>query len=252
LHYQPLINVGEGRIKGFEALLRMRDDKGNFVPPVDFIPVAEETNLIDEIGSWVLTEACKTAANWPNNVEISVNLSAAQFRRKSVVDATSKALTESGLEPKRLLLEITESLLLSDTDHVLVQLKQLKTLGVSIIMDDFGTGYSSLSYMMRFPFDGFKIDRSFVASLDNPGGEARKVVQTIISLGHSLNMKVTAEGVETQKQADILSELRCDDAQGWLYGRPMPVGDVSIALLRSVIKKPEAPEAGEKPKRRRA
>ncbi len=235
LHFQPLINLGESRIKGFEALLRMRDGAGNFVPPVEFIPVAEETNLIDDIGSWVLAESCRMAATWPDDLEISVNLSAAQFRRKSVVDATSKALAESGLKPKRLLLEITESLLLADTDHVLAQLTKLKALGASIVMDDFGTGYSSLSYMMRFPFDRFKVDRSFIASLELPGSEARKVVQTIISLGHSLNMKVTAEGVETEKQASILRELKCDDAQGWLFGRPIPGADIPPLLLRSVL-----------------
>ena len=233
LHYQPLVKLTEGRLKGFEALLRLRGDDGTFIPPSDIIPIAEETGLIDEIGSWVLGEACRAAAGWPQELQVSVNLSAAQFRRRSVVDVTRKALDNSGLDPGRLLLEITESLLLSDTDAVIDQLLKLKALGVSIAMDDFGTGYSSLSYMLKLPFDLLKIDKSFVQEIKTGSESARTVIQTIIAMGHTLGMTVTAEGVETEVQAQVLLDLRCDDAQGYLFAKPMPATDIPALLMKS-------------------
>jgi len=233
LHYQPLVKLTEGRLKGFEALLRLRGGDGTFIPPSDIIPIAEETGLIDEIGSWVLEEACRAAAGWPQELQVSVNLSAAQFRRRSVVNVTRKALDSSGLDPGRLLLEITESLLLSDTDSVIDQLLQLKALGVSIAMDDFGTGYSSLSYMLKLPFDLLKIDKSFVQEIKTGSESARTVIQTIIAMGHTLGMTVTAEGVETEVQAQVLLDLRCDDAQGYLFAKPMPATDIPALLMKS-------------------
>jgi diguanylate cyclase (GGDEF)-like protein len=232
LYYQPLVNLKRRSIKGFEALLRMRDDEGNFVSPLDFIPIAEETGLIDAIGNWVLHNACATAVRWPNDLQVSVNLSAAQFRRQSVVSATRIALQMSGLAPHRLQLEITESLLLKDAEIVMKQLQELKQLGVSIVMDDFGTGYSALAYMLKFPFDRIKIDRSFVTELTDENAEANTVVRTIITLGHTLKMNVTAEGVETEAQAQALGHMQCDDAQGYLFGKPMPEQDIPALIMR--------------------
>ena len=231
LYFQPLVKVAGSEIKGFEALLRLRDEAGNAVSPTEFIPVAEDIGLIDELGSWVLEEACKIAAAWPKHLQISVNLSSAQFRRRSVVQSTKTALEKSGIEATRLLLEITESLLLRDTESILEQLRELKTLGVSIVMDDFGTGYSSLGYMLKFPFDRIKIDRSFIDEMDKGSEQARMVVETIISLGHTLKMNVTAEGVETIEQAAALRAMKCDDAQGYLFSRPVPAGEVAGLLL---------------------
>lgn len=232
LYYQPLVNLKHRNVKGFEALLRMRDDEGKFVSPLDFIPIAEETGLIDTIGNWVLHNACATAVRWPNDLQVSVNLSAAQFRRQSVVSATRIALQMSGLAPHRLQLEITESLLLKDGDIVMKQLQELKQLGVSIVMDDFGTGYSALAYMLKFPFDRIKIDRSFVTELAEGNTEASTVVRTIITLGHTLKMNVTAEGVETEAQASALRQMQCDDAQGYLFGKPMPEQDIPALIMR--------------------
>jgi len=249
LHYQPVVRLAEGRLKGFEALLRLRDGNGNLVSPTEVIPVAEETGLIEEIGSWVLEEACAAAASWPADLQVSVNLSAAQFRRRSIANATRAALMVSGLAPGRLLLEITESLLLSETDAVIEQLQDLKALGVSIVMDDFGTGYSSLSYMLKFPFDRIKIDKSFVQEI-RPGNEStRTVVQTIVAMGHTLRMNVTAEGVETYAQAQALLDMQCDDAQGYLFAKPMPATDIPALLMKSFAKElrrepPESAPAG--------
>jgi diguanylate cyclase (GGDEF)-like protein len=232
LHFQPLFTVGSVELTGFEALLRLNGPDGAPISPSAFIPIAENTGLIDEIGGWVVRRACQTAAQWPNGLQISVNLSAVQFHRKSVCDTVRRALSESGLAPHRLVLEITESLLLAETDSVLAQLNELKAMGVAIAMDDFGSGYSSLGYMLRFPFDRIKIDRSFVKALTSGDSNAKTVIQTIISLGHTLNMKVTAEGVETLTQADQLRNMACDDAQGFLFGRPMPETDIAAVILR--------------------
>jgi diguanylate cyclase (GGDEF)-like protein len=236
VHYQPLIRIHETDIKGFEALLRLRDDNGEAISPATFIPIAENMGIIDEIGAWVLTEACATAATWPSHLQISVNLSVAQFRSRNVVKDVRSALTFSGLAPHRLLLEITESLLLTDADGILAQLTELKSMGVAIVMDDFGTGYSSLGYMLRFPFDRIKIDRSFVQELGRADSTAGTVIETIISLGHTLKMDVTAEGVETQAQANALRAMHCDDAQGYFYGRPMPKQDIAALLTRDLAR----------------
>lgn len=235
IHYQPLFGFGNEQPKGFEALLRMKDENGVAVAPMDFIPVAEEIGLIDEIGSWVLTNACTTASTWPNDMQVSVNLSVAQFRRRSIVGSVKSALQASGIKPDRLVLEITESLLMAETESILEQLRELKALGVAIAMDDFGTGYSSLGYMLKFPFDRIKIDRSFVQELNTNNENASTLVNTIISLGHTLKMQVTAEGVETVEQAESLKSMACDDAQGYYYAKPMPATDIAAFLLRSFV-----------------
>jgi diguanylate cyclase (GGDEF)-like protein len=243
LNYQPLVRLPSGEIKGFEALLRLRDAEGKFVSPAEFIPVAEEIGLIDQIGTWVMEEACKTAATWPDGMQISVNLSVAQFKHRSIVRSTQQALEKSGIAPKRLLLEITESLLMTETDSILEQLRELKALGVAIVMDDFGTGYSSLGYMLKFPFDRIKIDRSFVSALEQTNQNATNVVQSIIALGHTLKMDVTAEGVETEEQSNALTELKCDDAQGYHFGRPMPATEIPALLLKAFNEKIKSREA---------
>ena len=235
LQFQPLFHLSSKRLKGFEALLRMRDRDGSFISPAEFVPIAEDIGLIDEIGAWVLQQACTFARTWPRHLQVSVNLSAVQFRRKSVIPSVEKALLVSGLPARQLLLEVTESLLMSDVEGVLEQLSAIKTLGISLAMDDFGTGYSSLSYMMRFPFDRIKIDRSFVQQLTSADAKARKVVQTIVALGHTMEMSVTAEGVETQSQATELQAMKCDDVQGYLYSRPVSATDVGGILLEDFL-----------------
>ena len=241
LHYQPIYSF-ERKLTGFEALLRLRDGSGNFISPMKFIPVAEEVGLIDQIGSWVLKHSSITAVAWPDELKLSVNLSAAQFKRRSVVAATRSALAASGLHASRLLLEITESTLLRDTDAVIGQLQELKALGTSIVMDDFGTGYSSLGYMLKFPFDQIKIDRSFVMAIGAGNANASSVIQTIVTLGHSLKMRVTAEGVETEVQATALRNMKCDHVQGYLFGKPMPATEVAALVLRSFQRETTKPE----------
>ena len=214
LHYQPLFEISEHRLIGFEALIRLPAEDGTLIPPLVFIPVAEELRLIDKIGAWVLREACCTAATWPENLTVAVNLSPAQFSAGSVSDIVAAALKEAGLAPHRLELEITETLLLGDSETIMAELHSLKAMGVAIVMDDFGTGYSSLSYLWRFPFDKIKIDRSFMQGFNGSGRDARTVVKTIIALGRELNMRVTVEGVENAKQAAFLDRSMATRPRG--------------------------------------
>ena len=226
LAFHPLINVAEHKIRGFEALLRWNPPGQDTVSPVDFIPVAEETGLIMQIGEWVLREACATAATWSDGLEVSVNLSPIQFKNRGLVEQVQAALTDAKLAPHRLDLEITESVLLIDSKLTLVTLHRLRDLGVKLSMDDFGTGYSSLSYLRSFPFDKIKIDRSFVRDSSN-NGDAKAIVNAVIGLGKSLGMTTTAEGVETEAQFDMLRQQGCTEAQGFLFCKPLPAGDVS-------------------------
>ena len=235
LFFQPLIGSVEHETTGFEALLRWQHPRRGLVAPADFIECAEQWGLINTIGEWVLQEACRTAATWPSNLTVAVNLSPNQFASGDLVTQVRAALKASGLEPWRLELEITEGLLLHDSAKTLEQLAALKDLGVKIAMDDFGTGYSSLAYLWRFPFDKIKIDRSFVAEMQDNTAIA-DILRTIALLGQTLNLEVTAEGVETQAQARLLSDMRCDTFQGFLYGRPMPVGDIPSFLLSNVAR----------------
>jgi diguanylate cyclase (GGDEF)-like protein/PAS domain S-box-containing protein len=206
LHYQPLFEMAERHLIGFEALIRLPTEDGTLIPPLVFIPVAEDLHLIDKIGAWVLREACRTAATWPETLTVAVNLSPAQFLAGSVSDVVAAALKESGLAADRLELEITETLLLGNSEAIMAQLQTLKAMGVSIVMDDFGTGYSSLSYLWRFPFDKIKIDRSFMQGFDGSSRDVRTVMKTIIALGRELNMRVTVEGVETAAQVAFLDK----------------------------------------------
>lgn len=231
LHFQPLVCLRKDRLVGFEALLRLPDGKGDFVKPSVFIPLAEEMGLIDVIGRWTMRRACKVASQWPENLRVSVNLSPAQFLASRVSNMVEWALKDGGLPPHRLALEVTENMLLSDADAVLKELGRLKELGVRIVMDDFGTGYSSLQYLWRFPFDAIKIDRSFIDALGSKKHDMEKIVSTIVALGHTLKLKVTAEGVENEMQRDFLRQVDCDHVQGYLFGRPMPESELATAIL---------------------
>ena len=231
LHYQPVFEISERRLVGFEALIRLPAEDGTLIPPLVFIPVAEDLRLIDKVGAWVLREACRTAATWPEYLTVAVNLSPAQFLAGSVSDIVAAALKEAGLAAHRLELEITETLLLGNSEAIMTELRTLKAMGVAIVMDDFGTGYSSLSYLWRFPFDKIKIDRSFMQGFDGSGRDVRTVVKTIIALGRELNMRVTVEGVENAKQAAFLDEVDGDQAQGFFFGRPVPACEIAAGIL---------------------
>ena len=234
--FQPLIGCREHDITGFEALLRWQHPRRGLVPPSDFIECAEQWGLIGKIGEWVLNEACKQAAAWPAPLTVAVNLSPNQFTSGDLVGQVAHALKISGLAPSRLELEITEGLLLNDTARTMEQLTALKALGVKIAMDDFGTGYSSLAYLWRFPFDKIKLDRSFVAEMSD-NAAITDIVRTITLLGQTLKLQVTAEGVETADQARMLGEMHCDHFQGFLFGRPMPVGDIPNFLLSDLARR---------------
>ncbi|MGM0584972.1 MAG: putative bifunctional diguanylate cyclase/phosphodiesterase [Pseudomonadota bacterium] len=218
--YQPLVSRRSGRVRGFEALMRLSDPDGRPVAPGDFIPVAEKTGLIRELGAWALREAAGAAMRWPEPLRVSVNLSAAQFRDGALVEAVTSALSAAGLPPARLELEITESLLIADPEEAGRQLAELRRLGVSVAMDDFGAGYSSLAYLWRFRFDRLKLDRSFAQALSAESARAQDMIAAIVALGHRLGMRVTAEGIETSAQARLFGRLGCDDFQGFHFGFP--------------------------------
>ncbi len=227
LAYQPVFNLAANTISGFEALLRWRHPVRGMVSPGQFIPLAEETGLIVPIGAWVLRQACAEVANWPAPVKVAVNLSVAQFKQTALVDTVKQALAASGAAAARLELEITESMLLTNSANTLAMLHDLRDLGTSIAMDDFGTGYSSLSYLRSFPFDKIKIDQSFIRDLsDRPDSIA--IVRAIISLGRSLGMVTTAEGVETPEQLAQLKREGCDEVQGYLFSRPTTADAVRL------------------------
>jgi diguanylate cyclase (GGDEF)-like protein/PAS domain S-box-containing protein len=238
LHYQPQAlsrqSVGDSEVIGFEALARWLHPVRGFVPPSDFIPLAEESGLIVEMGEWILREACREAASWPMPLQIAVNLSPAQFMHGDVVSLVHSILLETGLAPGRLELEITEGVLIEDFDRGLALLRRLKALGVRISMDDFGSGYSSLSYLQAFPFDKIKIDRAFVMNLGrNPQSAA--IVRAVIGLGHGLEMSIVAEGVETKEQLNFLAEQGCDAVQGYFIGKPLPIGKYAALVGRQVV-----------------
>jgi len=229
LHYQPLVDLRSDGISGCEALLRWRHPVRGMVSPADFIPVAEETGLIEEIGQWVLRTACAEAAGWPSDVRIAVNVSPVQFRSQTLSLKVASALAEAGLDPRRLELEITEAVLIADDDAALVALSQLRKLGVKIALDDFGTGYSSLSYLQRFPFDKIKIDRSFVKALKRGSGSS-SIIKAVVGIAADRNMITTAEGVETSEQREVVQALGCTQMQGYLFSPPRPAADIRKML----------------------
>ena len=247
LHYQPLFEMSDRCLIGFEALIRLPTEDGTVIPPLEFIPVAEDLRLIGKIGAWVLREACRTAATWPDTLSVAVNLSPAQFSA-GFSGEVAAILNETGLTASRLELEITETLLLGNSQVIIAELHALKAMGVAIVVDDFGTGYSSLSYLWQFPFDKIKIDRSFMQGFDGHNRNAGTVVKTLIALGRELNMRVTVEGVETAAQAAFLDKIGGDLAQGYFFGRPVPGSEVSEHIFKdfqarhAVPSPPGAPE----------
>ncbi|QDF40113.1 EAL domain-containing protein [Bradyrhizobium symbiodeficiens] len=227
-------SVAESEIIGFEALARWQHPVRGQVSPAEFIPIAEESGLIVEMGEWILREACREAASWPKPLQVAVNLSPAQFMHGDVVGLVHSILIETGLAPGRLELEITEGVLIEDFDRGLALLRRLKALGVRISMDDFGSGYSSLSYLQAFPFDKIKIDRAFITNLGrNPQSAA--IVRAVIDLGHGLEMSIVAEGVETIEQLVFLAKEGCDGVQGYLLGKPLPIGKYAGLVGRAEI-----------------
>lgn len=247
LHYQPQARAGQtvvdADITGFEALARWIHPTRGFVPPGDFIPLAEESGLIVEMGEWILRQACLEAASWPVPLQIAVNLSPAQFMHGDLVGLVHSILLETGLQPGRLELEITEGVLIEDFDRGVALLRRLKALGVRISMDDFGSGYSSLTYLQAFPFDKIKIDRAFVINLGlNPQSAA--IVRAVIGLGHGLDVAIVAEGVETHEQLCFLASEGCDGVQGYFIGRPAPIAQYAALVGRIAAAAPAARMVG--------
>jgi diguanylate cyclase (GGDEF)-like protein len=239
LHYQPLVDAKTVRPCGAEALVRWRHPVDGLIFPDRFIWLAEESGLIEPLGEWILERACADAASWPENIKVAVNLSAAQFRSGRLFDVILCALVESGLPPERLELEITESLLLQKKESYGVMIRQLKNIGISIVLDDFGTGYSSLSYLTRFPFDKIKIDKSFTQGLSNRA-DCAAVVASVLTLARGLDMAVTAEGVETKQQFELLRAAGVKQVQGYLFGRPRPVAQLDFSALEREARAVEA------------
>jgi diguanylate cyclase len=230
VHYQPLIDCDAQEVMGFEALVRWNHPQRGPISPVEFIPLAEDCGLILPLGNWVLGTACRDAVKWPGNMRVAVNLSPAQFRHADLAGEVLATLQQTGLAADRLELEITEGVLIADTDRTLATLNAFKAAGIHISLDDFGTGYSSLSYLQRFPFDKIKIDRSFVWEMER-NADSMAIVRAVIALGHSLRITVTAEGVETERQLALLQSENCDQVQGYLLGRPVPSSDLAALLL---------------------
>jgi diguanylate cyclase (GGDEF)-like protein len=229
-HYQPVLNLGEGSISSCEALLRWRHPERGMISPAEFIPIAEDSGLINQLGLWVLNAACAEAATWPDHVRVAVNVSPVQFRSQSLALNVAAALASSGLPASRLELEITEAVLIRDDEVALDTLHQLRELGVRIALDDFGTGYSSLSYLQRFPFDKIKIDRAFIRDITGPGASS-SIVQAVVNIATASDMMTTAEGVETEQQKNLLHLLGCTEMQGFLFSPAVPAVEVRELLL---------------------
>ncbi len=230
LYYQPVLNLSSNEISGFEALIRWNHPKQGLVNPATFIPLAEEIGFIVPIGEWVIRQACATAAQWPEHLHVAINISAVQFRSPGLMQVIIGALAASGLNPARLEIEITETVLLHNRDTTLAILHQLRALGVRIAMDDFGTGYSSLTYLQCFPFDKIKIDRSFVKDITESTGSLN-IVRAIAALATGMGMTATAEGVETQEQRDKIAAEGCTEMQGFLFSRPLPILEIERLFL---------------------
>jgi len=265
LHYQPQVDLSDGKVFAVEALIRWRHPRLGLAAPATFIPIAEESGLIVPIGDWALREACRQNKAWQDAglppITVSVNVSARQFRENHITAAVAEALAESGLEPKYLELELTESLVMQDVERAIETMKELRGLGVRLSIDDFGTGYSSLSALKRFPVERLKIDRSFIQDLPDDEDD-RAVAAAVISLGQKLNLRVIAEGVETEAQVAFLRENHCDELQGYHFSRPVVADAVPALLVRQAIastppkakkrRPPRRPRAVRPPRRRRA
>ncbi len=240
LHYQPVVDIGQGVVTSFEALLRWRSPTRGNVSPVDFIPFAETVGLMVGIGEWVLRAACREAAAWPESIKVSVNLSPSQFHAPDLLDTIRSVLEETGLAPGRLELEVTETAMIDDMATAVLMLEQLRRLGITIALDDFGTGYSSLSFVRTLPFDRIKIDRSFVSDL-GVKPEAAAIIRAIAGLCGNLNAALTAEGVESEGQVELLRSMGCTELQGYGIGRPCPASDLPRWLTGAPVRPPAAP-----------
>ena len=229
LNYQPIVNLKTGRVTACEALIRWHQPERGSVPPLEFISIAEETGLIVPIGEWVLGQACTDAVEWPNEIAVAVNVSPVQFKTGDFVKVVKSTLERSRLPARRLELEITELVLMHDSDAALAMLHQLRNLGVSIAMDDFGTGYSSLGYLRSFPFDRIKIDQSFIRDL-SLNEESMAILRAVVGLGSGLNIVTTAEGVETKNQLEILRTEGCTDVQGYFFSPPKSAAEIKSLL----------------------
>ncbi|MGL5448415.1 MAG: putative bifunctional diguanylate cyclase/phosphodiesterase, partial [Rhabdaerophilum sp.] len=238
--YQPLYATDGSSLHAFEALLSMKDSEGNTIAPAVFIPVAEELRLIDCVCRWALIEACRAATLWPENLSVAVNLSALQFLCGNLCETVRVVLMETGLNPKRLKLELGAGVLLDRPEDSLIQLHAIKAMGVSITLSDFGTGHSSLSYLWRFPFDTLKVDSAFTSGLSGPQSRSHEVLNTIVALGRMLTLHITAEGAETQKQIEILRSLHCDSVQVYRLGKPVASADVALVILDAFRPQPNA------------
>jgi len=236
-HYQPIVSLRSGEITGFEALARWKHPRQGFIPPAEFIPIAEETGLINELGAFILRQSClrmvELADKHPGTARLtlSVNISGRQFKRPEFVDEAAAILAETGIDPSRVQLELTESVLMDDADAAVATIKRLKALSVKVVIDDFGTGYSSLSYIQRFPFDSLKVDRSFVGNM-NEAEQNMEIVRTIIAMAHKLGLEVVAEGVELAEHRSALADLRCEGAQGYFFSKPVPGGELDGLIAR--------------------
>ncbi len=230
LHYQPVVNLASKEISGFEALIRWNHPTRGLISPATFIPLAEEIGFIVPLGEWVIRQACATAAQWPDNLHVAVNISAIQFRSPGLMQVIVSALAASGLAPTRLEIEITESVLLHNKEATLAVLHQLRALGIRIAMDDFGTGYSSLTYLQSFPFDKIKIDRSFVKNI-NEDSSSLTIVRAVAALANGMGMTATAEGVETAEQLHSIASEGCTEMQGFLFSRPLPAAEIERQFL---------------------
>ena len=225
LFYQPLINVQRNEVSCCEALLRWHHPQDGMISPAEFIPVAEDTGLIVPLGEWVLRKACADAAKWPDNVNVAVNVSTVQLKRQSLTQTVFTALAASGLPAHRLEIEITETVILEDSNQVRGTLHQLHELGVQIVMDDFGTGYSSLSYLRKFPFDKIKIDAFFIRGISD-GGDCSTIAEAIVKMASTMKIATVVEGVETPQQLVKVREWGCTEMQGYLFSRPKPVEEI--------------------------
>jgi diguanylate cyclase (GGDEF)-like protein len=230
LHYQPVVNLASKEISGFEALIRWNHPSKGMISPADFIPLAEEIGFIVPMGEWVIRQACTTAALWPDDLHVAVNISAIQFRSPGLMQVIVSALAASGLAPTRLEIEITESVLLHNKEATLAVLHQLRALGIRIAMDDFGTGYSSLTYLQSFPFDKIKIDRSFVKNITE-NSSSLNIVRAVAALANGMGMTATAEGVETAEQLHSIASEGCTEMQGFLFSRPLPAAEIERQFL---------------------
>jgi EAL domain-containing protein (putative c-di-GMP-specific phosphodiesterase class I) len=229
VHYQPVVSLRDDAITGCEALVRWRHPERGPISPAEFIPIAEDTGLINQLGEWVLNRACADAATWPDDIRLAVNVSPVQFKSDTLGLKIAAALAASGLAAGRLELEITEAVLIRDDEAALAILHQLRAIGVRIALDDFGTGYSSLSYLQRFPFDKIKIDRCFVNDIAEPGGSS-SIVQAVVNIAAARDMTTTAEGVETEAQRQLLRALGCSEMQGYLFSAAKPAAQIKELL----------------------